>query len=526
MTLEIRLLGEFSILQDGRKLKLIQSKRTRALLAYLAMTSRPQRRDRLCDFFWDEIDDPKGALRWSLSKIRKFVNEKNIVRLIADRERIMLLTNDVLIDVHTIKTRLNTNIVTLEELKQYLNWLEPTFLEGFDIPVLSAFQRWLVTQRIEMERLYFHALKKLLNHPQTTQEQKLCYMKVGLAKDPYNVGVANSLLLQLDKLGYLSEKKKFQKELTQRFDDAGIKWQEYSNTNHNNATVAHKSTSRDMLIRQQIKFCNTRDNTRLAYACAGEGYPIVKAANWFSHLELDWDAPICSPLFRQLASKHRVIRYDKRGNGLSDWNVKDLSFKSFVDDLDTVVKQTKLEKFALLGISQGASISIEYAINNPDKVSHLILFGGYVAGWRINATEDEIRKREAIITLTKSGWSQDNPAYRQIFSTTFMPSANKEELDWYNEFQRQSTSSETAARYLSVFGDIDVRHQLAKIKVPTLVIHSLHDQRIPLEIGQKIAAEIPNAEFVGLESDGHLLLGREPATIKFVEAVNDFIARH
>jgi pimeloyl-ACP methyl ester carboxylesterase len=488
------------------------------------MTSKPQRRDSLCELFWDETSDPKGALRWSLSKIRKFVNERNNERLITDRQRIMLLTNDVSVDVHHIKNRISSDIISAEELQKYLSKLESTFLEGLDLEALTSFQRWLVSERIEMEHLYFEVLKKLWNHPHSTQEQKLSYMKIGLAKDPYNIEIAKSLLQQMDRLGFISAKEKLLSEISQRFHDAGIKWEEYSTQTTNFADTS--VSNQDILARQQIKFCNTKDNTRIAYASVGEGYPIIKAANWLSHLEYDWNAPIWSPLYRKLASKHRVIRYDERGNGLSDWDVEDLSFNAFVDDLETVVQQTNLSKFALLGISQGASVSIEYAIKHPDKVSHLILFGAYASGWRINTSEQEIRKREAIITLTEGGWGQDNPAYRQIFSTTFMPSANKEELDWFNEFQRQTTSPENAARFLSVFGDIDVREQLAKVQVPTIVIHSLHDQRIPLATGQALAASIPNAEFVGLESDGHLLLGREPASDVFVETVKDFIARN
>lgn len=129
------------------------------------------------------------------------------------------------------------------------------------------------------------------------------------------------------------------------------------------------------------------------------------------------------------------------------------------------------------------------------------------------------------MTLTSSGWGQDNPAYRQIFSSTFMPSATAEELSWFNEFQRRTTSPENAVRFLSAFGDIDVRDRLAEVTVPTLVIHSLGDRRIPITIGRDIAAAIPNAEFFGLESDAHLLLGREPASQAFVDAVRDFIAR-
>jgi pimeloyl-ACP methyl ester carboxylesterase len=170
-------------------------------------------------------------------------------------------------------------------------------------------------------------------------------------------------------------------------------------------------------------------------------------------------------------------------------------------------------------------VSIEYAIRHPDRVKQLVLFGGYAAGWRIGATEAQIKEREAVMTLTATGWGQNNPAYRQIFSSTFLPSATAEEHAWFNDFQRLTTSPENAVRFLSVFSDIDVREQLAKVTVPTLVIHSLGDLRIPVKIGRDIAAAIPNAEFVGLESDGHLLLGREPASTVFLQTIREFILR-
>lgn len=286
----------------------------------------------------------------------------------------------------------------------------------------------------------------------------------------------------------------------------------------------HLDTSRDLLARQKVQFCTAEDDVRIAYASVGAGPPIVKVANWLTHLELDWDAPVWSPMFRSLARDHLVIRYDERGNGLSDWQVADISFGAFVTDLETVVKATNVDRFALLGISQGASVSIEYAIRHPERVSHLILFGAYAAGWRIGASDAVIREREAVMTLTASGWGQDNPAYRQIFSSTFMPGATTEELNWFNEFQRQTTSPENAVRFLSAFGDIDVRDRLEEVTVPTLVIHSLGDRRIPVQTGRDIAATIPNAEFVALESNGHLLLEREPASRVFVDEIRDFIA--
>lgn len=280
----------------------------------------------------------------------------------------------------------------------------------------------------------------------------------------------------------------------------------------------------ELIERQKIQFCRAPDGVNLAYASVGEGPLLIKAANWLSHLELDWEAPIWSPLFRRLARDHRIIRYDERGNGLSDWDVDDISFDAFVTDLETVVDATHSERFALLGISQGAAVSIEYAVRHPERVSHLILFGGYPAGWRIDALPEVIQEREAIMTLTATGWGRDDPAYRQIFSSTFMPSATKEELDWFNEFQRSTTSPENAVRFLSAFGDIDVRERLERVTVPTLVVHSRGDRRVPFQTGRDIAASIPDAEFAAIESDGHLLLGRERASQSFVHAVRNFIS--
>jgi pimeloyl-ACP methyl ester carboxylesterase len=345
--------------------------------------------------------------------------------------------------------------------------------------------------------------------------------------EPFNPDAATHLVTRLEQYGRAEEAVATRDEFTGRFRNAAIVWSPDARVDLP-AIVdepVEPPSARQFLTRQKIQFCTASDSVRIAYATVGEGPPIVKAANWLSHLELDWDAPIWSPLFRELARDHRVIRYDERGNGLSDWEVADLSFKAFVTDLETVVDATGLDKFALLGISQGAAVSIEYAVRHPERVSRLVLFGGYPAGWRIDASEEVIREREAVMTLTATGWGQDNPAYRQIFSSTFMPSATYEELQWFNEFQRSTTSPENAVRFLSAFGDIDVRDQLSRVSVPTLVIHSLGDRRIPAETGRDIAASIPDAEFLGLESDNHLLLGREPASPAFVQAVREFLAQ-
>jgi len=523
----LKTIGELEVLHDGSPVSLPASKRTRALLAYLALTARPHRRDRLCELFWEMPDDPRGALRWSLSKLRPLVNDEAHERLAADRERVMLHADDIAIDIREIADELEGDRPDVERLEDIAESLRETHLDGIDLHDQPLFQEWLFAEREHVSRLRGRALAQLATHPAALPDRALDAARAWLEIEPFSPAAATETITRLEQTGNLAEAQSLSAGLAARFRKAGVAWSPEARASTPEPKPDRGGTLavRQILERQKIQFCSAADGVRIAYASVGSGDPIVKAANWLSHLEFDWDAPIWSPLLRDLARDHRVLRYDERGNGLSDWDVDRIDFDVFVADLETVVDAVQMERFALLGISQGAAVSIEYAVGHPERVSHLILFGGYAAGWRINASEETIREREAVITLTETGWGKDNPAYRQIFSSTFMPNATSDELAWFNEFQRRTTSPENAARFLSAFGDIDVRSRLREVSVPTLVIHSQGDQRIPVETGRDIAATIPNAEFLALDSDNHLLLGREPASRVFVEAVRDFVAR-
>jgi pimeloyl-ACP methyl ester carboxylesterase len=275
---------------------------------------------------------------------------------------------------------------------------------------------------------------------------------------------------------------------------------------------------------QRLGFARAADGVRIAWATVGEGPPLLKAANWLNHLERDWDSPVWAPLFHDLARDHRFIRYDERGNGMSDWQVDDLGFEALVADLETVVDAAGLSRFPLLGLSQGVAVAIAYAARHPERVSQLILWGGYAAGWRVVGSPAEQAERAAQITLVRSGWGRDDPSYRQIFSRAFMPSATADELARFDEFQRLTTSARNAARFLETFADIDVRHLLGQVQCPTLVLHARGDRRVPLEQGARIAAGIRNARFLTLDTNNHLLLGTEPAALDFVAAVRGFLA--
>jgi pimeloyl-ACP methyl ester carboxylesterase len=220
----------------------------------------------------------------------------------------------------------------------------------------------------------------------------------------------------------------------------------------------------------------------------------------------------------------QLVRYDERGNGLSDWDAADISFEAFVDDLAAVVDAAGLDTFDLFGVSQGCAVSIAYAVRHPERVRRLVLYGGYAAGWRKRASPEEIATREAMLTLTRSGWGKNNPAFRQVFSTLFFPGAKHAEVEWFNELQRICVSPHNAIRLQEAFSIIDVRQLLAQVRSPTLVLHTSRDAVVPFDAGRELAARIPGAQFVALDSENHLLLEDEPAWTRATGVIREFLA--
>jgi class 3 adenylate cyclase/pimeloyl-ACP methyl ester carboxylesterase len=276
---------------------------------------------------------------------------------------------------------------------------------------------------------------------------------------------------------------------------------------------------------QEIQFCLTPDGVQLAFARTGNGPPLVKTGNWMTHLEFDFESPIWRGLYRELSRDHTLIRYDTRGNGLSDRDVEEVYQDLFVSDLETVVDAAGLERFPLLGISQGCAVSIAYAVRHPERLTHLILFGGYPMGWTKRArSAAEKEQGQAMLTLVRLGWGQENPAFRQLFTSQFIPEGTKEQADCFNELQRISASPEDAARTLIAIGDTDVNPLLGQVSVPTLVMHARDDARVPFDQGRRLAAGIPGARFVPLASRNHMILEDEPAFPRFLQEVRSFLA--
>ena len=288
---------------------------------------------------------------------------------------------------------------------------------------------------------------------------------------------------------------------------------------------SNDATGPDMAkLKQEIKYCRTPEGVRLAYATAGSGPPLVKTANWLSHLEYDWESPIWRHVVRGLALDHTLIRYDPRGTGMSDWDVDELSLDAWVRDLETVVDTAGVKRFPLLGMSQGCAISVAYAVRNPERVSHLVLYGGFALGGKKRSPAEK-EKREAMTTLMRHGWASDNPAFRQMFTAQFIPGGTQEHADFFNELQRRTTSSDCAARYFDVVGDFDVTDLLDKVVTPTLVMHARGDVVAPFEAGRALAAGIPGSRFVALQGQNHLFLENEPASQRFFEEVKLFLGR-
>lgn len=277
------------------------------------------------------------------------------------------------------------------------------------------------------------------------------------------------------------------------------------------------------LPRQEVRYCSARDGTRLAWSAVGSGPPLVKTANWLNHIEFDWQSPVWRPWLRELTREHCLIRYDERGNGLSDWDTPELSFDAFVDDLETVVEAAGVDQFDLLGISQGAAVAIAYSIRHPGRVRRMILLGGYARGWALRLYGEELERREAMVTLTRTGWGSDNPAYRQMFTGLYIPGGSAEQLGWWNELQRVSASPVNAERLQRVLGTIDVTPLLNEVTVPTLVAHARRDQVISFEAGRQLAEAIRGSVFLELDSENHILLDGEPAWVEFLEATRAFL---
>jgi pimeloyl-ACP methyl ester carboxylesterase/DNA-binding SARP family transcriptional activator len=525
--LTVRLLGALEVARGGAALALPPSKKTRALLAYLVATGRPHARDRLCALLWDVTDDPRGALRWSVSKLRGLLeDEADAPRIVADREQVAFQPAGARVDVDEVAAVLTRGLDALDEdrLRQLVAAFRGEFLEGIDLSDFDDFQAWCVAQRERWRSAHARLLRALVDRLESRPEEAVEFARELVRLSPQDESARSTLVRLLLATGRRDE--------AEAHHRIGLKQIEREGSGTGELEAAWRQATAPLPPvpataaplpdpQQVVRFCRSADGVRLAYATVGHGPPLVKAPNWLSHVEYDWKSPLWRHLARELARERTLVRFDQRGNGLSDWQAEDISFEAFVRDLETVVDAAGLERFDLLGVSQGCPISIAYAARHPERVRRLVLYGGYSIGWHRGRRRANF---EAMYTLIREGWGASHGTFRQVFSTLFMPEATPAQTAWFNELQQVSASADTATRIFQALGPVNVRPLLPAIKAPALVLHATQDAVVPFEEGRALAAGIPGAQFVGLEGRNHILLEDEPAWPRFLAEVRGFLA--
>ncbi|WP_151983174.1 alpha/beta fold hydrolase, partial [Rhizobium sp. EC-SD404] len=423
----------------------------------------------------------------------------------ADRNSVAIAPGAVATDINFVQAMSAKPFDTLNraELEALANSFRGRFLDDLSLPRCPNFEAWRIAHANELEILHLKALRRLVetlsaNEPDTA----LRYAQElhGLAPEEPELSRMVDMLAKSARTRSVSGPPPAI-EPTPPLDNA---------------------RDAEDAVQMVVRDCTTRDGVRVAYAMTGSGPPMVRAAHWMSHLRFDTQSPVWRHWIRELSARNTLIRYDERGNGMSQWDVEDISFDAMVADLESIVDAAGYDKVVLLGVSQGCAISVAYAVRHPERVRGLALYGGYVKGWRARGDPEEIRLREAMATLMRQGWGSDDPVFRQVFTSTFIPGATREQMDWYNELQRMTVTPENAYRLAESFADIDVTDLLGRVAVPTLVMHAKGDRVVPIASGCAFASGIPNARYVELESNNHILLESEPAFTRFIDNLKRF----
>ena len=275
-------------------------------------------------------------------------------------------------------------------------------------------------------------------------------------------------------------------------------------------------------MQQEIRFCTSKDGTRIAYAVHGSGPLLVHAAHWLTHLEYDWESPVWRHWRRDLGERFTVVRYDERGSGLSDRNVREQSPDRWLEDLAAVVDHAGLERVTLLGVSGGGPLALRYAAKHPERVEGLVLYGTYLRGVAARSPKAGRKELDLYVSLIREGWGGANPAFRRFFTSLFIPDAKDEQVRWFDDLQRRSTDGDNAIVLRQVRAEIDVTEVAGRIVAPTLVMHLDQDGVVPFEEGRFVAASIPGARFVPLEGRNHIILEGDPAWSRFLGEVEAF----
>jgi DNA-binding SARP family transcriptional activator/pimeloyl-ACP methyl ester carboxylesterase len=536
--IRVQLLGGFGAFgPDGAPLSL-PTRKAEALLAVLSCRpGEAQPRERVTNLLWGDRGDRQArhSLSQTLTLIRNAVSQAPNP-IIAERESLAINAEAVLADVMEVVTLAQGN--DIDSLRRAAALFRGPLLEAFRLHD-PAFNEWLSQERSRFHQIALSVLTRLAEREAAAGgvPAATSVLERASALDPLSEEVHRRLMrLQLDRGNYNAVIRYYRdcsdllkRELgtipepatTALYTEARARLKEAPQAAGDDATAVRTALPTEE--KQDIRFCVTTDKVRIAFSTAGNGPPLIKTANWLNHLEFDWQSPVWRHLLRELTADFRLIRYDERGNGLSDWKVEDFSIEAMVCDLETVVDAAGLDRFPLLGISQGCAVAVSYAVRHPERVTRMVLHGGYAKGWHARANPSEIARREAMLTLVREGWGQDNPAFRQIFASWYIPDGSLEQWRWWNDLQRISTSPENAARLMVALGKIDVTDLLPRVSVPTLVLHSVDDAAIPFSAGRELATSIPGARFLPLNSRNHLILEQDPAWPRFITEIRSFL---
>ena len=520
VSVEIDLLDVFAVRIDGMPVAdAAWTRRDAAAVVKLLALEEGRRlhREQLIDRLWPElsIEDAGPRLHKAAHYARRALDRRDAVVL---RDEMVSLLPDALVEIDAVAferdARAALDAGGTIPAERVLDRYGATLLPN------DPYVEWVADRRARLDELREELLRQARRWRVVIDKNPLDEQAhVGLMRELAQAGDSHAALRQFERmdrrlrreLGVAPgpEASELRQQILRRLDDAGA--------------VSPAELAR---LEQEIRFCRTADGVTLAYASSGEGPPLVKAANWLTHVDHDWHSAVWRHWLTELSRRHRLIRYDVRGGGLSDWNIPPATFDDFVSDLETVVDQAGLDRFPLLGISQGAAVAVMYAARHPDRVSRLVLYGGYAQGTAARArTEDQRRKHQLELDLMHLGWGKDEPTFRQFFTVQFMPDGSRELWDAFNDLQLRTSSPENAARVLEVNGQVDIVDTAPHVRAPTLVLHARDDRRPPLEQGRLLAALIPDSRFVVLESSNHILLADEPAWSVFLAEVEDFLSR-
>ncbi|MBK8902967.1 MAG: alpha/beta fold hydrolase [Anaerolineaceae bacterium] len=545
---QLTLFGAPKLERNGRIYPLPRRK-ARALLAYLAVTQKPHPRETIVALFWPDHDQQQGRADLSriLSNLRTVLGTDYIL---ADRDQVALNEKAALVvDVNHFRHQLGRCRETagqemdddwLQNLAAAAACYQADFLAGFTLPDCPAFDEWQLLQTEALRRDLSWALEKLVDAYEVRRDlvQAIVYAQRWVALDPLHEPAQRRLIGLYGRNGQRAEAHR-QYQTCERLlaVELGVEpepetKQLYEQIRTGELVPGDGRHGRSATIPapppkldQEIRYFLTPDQVRIAYSVVGSGPPLVWTATFLRHLEFDWQSPIWQHWLAALASRYTLIRYDERACGLSDWDVHDISFEAWVRDLEALVDHLGLDQFRLLALSQAGAVAIAYAARHPERLSHLILHGAYARG-RFQRQDNPQAAEEAqtLLALTKLGWGQDSPAFRQVFSMQLMPEATKEQLAWFDELMRISMTPENAVRAEAEMYNINVLNLLPGLRVPTLVTHCRQDAAVPFAEGRILASQIPGAQFVPLDSKNHLLLPTEPAWEQFARQVHSFVA--